>query len=230
MVTYRFCGQMCNLCHEIYTVFYYCKKNNISYDNITFPLNEYSRLGRSINYIQNRKEFFINIWKYFKDPYYSIIKNIPTYEYNYVVKNKIVSDNIVFVNFKWEYPGKDLELFKELFYNKELFSRLYNKYNYIDKNTIGVHVRRTDFTKYETLENIYKKIDSIFTNQKIIIFSDDIEWCKNNIVKYKDIVYMEGNKDYEDLILLSMCNKIIKNPRSTFSDIAEVFNKVFYND
>ena len=48
-----------------------------------------------------------------------------------------------------------------------------------------------------------------------LIFSDDIVWCKNNFVGDK-FIFIEGEEDYIDLWLMSLCNhNIIAN--SSFS-------------
>jgi 5'(3')-deoxyribonucleotidase len=54
-------------------------------------------------------------------------------------------------------------------------------------------------------------------NSIFLIFSDDIEWCKENFPNISDkFIFIEGNKDYEDLYIMSKCkNNIISN--STFS-------------
>ena len=54
--------------------------------------------------------------------------------------------------------------------------------------------------------------DSVF-----LIFSDDINWCKEFFPDIPEkFKFIDGNTDYEDLILMSLCkNNIICN--STFS-------------
>jgi hypothetical protein len=54
--------------------------------------------------------------------------------------------------------------------------------------------------------------DSVF-----LIFSDDIYWCKQNFPDLPEkFVFIDENKDYEELFLMSKCkNNIICN--STFS-------------
>jgi hypothetical protein len=50
---------------------------------------------------------------------------------------------------------------------------------------------------------------------RFLIFSDDIEWCKKNF-NSDDFYFVEGNKDIEDLFLMTLCkNHIISN--SSFS-------------
>ena len=49
---------------------------------------------------------------------------------------------------------------------------------------------------------------------RLIIFSNDIEWCKENF-KHKEVVFIE-EEDYLELYIMSMCtDNIIAN--STFS-------------
>jgi hypothetical protein len=48
-----------------------------------------------------------------------------------------------------------------------------------------------------------------------LIFSDDIQWCKNHFIG-NEFTFIEGFEDWEDLILMSLCDaNIITN--STFS-------------
>jgi hypothetical protein len=90
-------------------------------------------------------------------------------------------------------------------------------------NTCCVHIRRGDYVNnpfhYVCDENYYNTaIDNIRKMTKInrfLIFSDDIEWCKKNF-NSDDFYFVEGNKDIEDLFLMTLCkNHIISN--SSFS-------------
>lgn len=96
----------------------------------------------------------------------------------------------------------------------------FNKY----KNKCSIHIRRTDYLQkseyHPILEQSYyidsmNYIKNIGVNE-FVIFSDDIEWCKNNFSEYDNIIYSEGNTDIEDLALMSSCShNIIAN--SSFS-------------
>lgn len=86
-------------------------------------------------------------------------------------------------------------------------------------NYIGIHVRRGDFvgsdfhTELDT--DYYKNAMSFFPDKTFIVFSDDIEWCKNQSV-FKDCAFSEGNDEIEDFNMLASCaGLIIAN--STFS-------------
>ena len=99
-----------------------------------------------------------------------------------------------------------------------------NKYSmYLQSNAVSLHVRRTDYLKfnnqYEILDfSYYKKALTNFPEAEIVlIFSDDIGWCKQNLPSFgKLCVYVEDQTDVEDLMLMSeIKNNIIAN--STFS-------------
>jgi hypothetical protein len=61
-----------------------------------------------------------------------------------------------------------------------------------------------------------KGVKKVGMDKKFLIFSDDIQWCKQNFPEMKNFVYIEGQKDYEDFLLMSLCNhNIICN--SSFS-------------
>ena len=63
----------------------------------------------------------------------------------------------------------------------------------------------------------YHKAIDIIKPENLLIFSDDINWCKESFKDYKNkIFYIDDNPDYIELWLMSMCkNNILAN--STFS-------------
>jgi len=107
--------------------------------------------------------------------------------------------------------------------------KLLKKYPKVGGNTISLHIRRTDYLTsngyhpVQTIDYYNKAIDILGTYENIFIFSDDIDWCKNNL-NFKNMVFVEGNKDIEDLWLMSLCrNNIIVN--SSFSWWGAYLNK-----
>jgi len=103
---------------------------------------------------------------------------------------------------------------------KKEFSFKYPVDDKIDPYTTSIHVRRGDYVdlpEYHPLCTIdyYEKGMSLSPDQKFLVFSDDIDWCKNNL-KGDEILYSEGHTPEEDLQLMTMCdNHIIAN--SSFS-------------
>ena len=94
--------------------------------------------------------------------------------------------------------------------------------NILNEDTCSIHVRRGDYTNlqnYHPLQSIdyYRNAIEVIGDEKyFLIFSDDIEWCVENLGFIKNKVFISGNDDFQDLYLMSMCkNNIIAN--STFS-------------
>jgi len=95
-----------------------------------------------------------------------------------------------------------------------------SKVDEVAPQTTSIHVRRGD---YVTLPNhhplctleYYKKAISMFSDQKFLVFSDDLDWCRDNI-KGASVSYSDGLSPEEDLHRMTMCdNHIIAN--SSFS-------------
>jgi hypothetical protein len=87
-------------------------------------------------------------------------------------------------------------------------------------NYTAIHVRRGDYVRqpqnHPSLDgNYYKKAIDMIPSEYYMIFSDDINWCKQNFIGSK-FVFSEGRSPVEDLSLFLSCeNAIIAN--SSFS-------------
>ena len=90
---------------------------------------------------------------------------------------------------------------------------------------ISIHVRRGGCYKYK--QNIhpsvpidyYRRATQYFKREmsdpKFIVFSDDIEWCKENFI-WEDFIFSIGNEPIVDLVTMTLCDHhIIAN--SSFS-------------
>jgi hypothetical protein len=94
--------------------------------------------------------------------------------------------------------------------------------NLLNQKTTSIHVRRGDYVNHpnhhptQSIEYYNKSIELLKNEtEKYIVFSDDIEWCKKNFIGDK-FIFIENEKDYVELYLMSMCqNNIISN--SSFS-------------
>jgi len=125
-----------------------------------------------------------------------------------------------------KYFKESSDLILETFSLKdEIHNELKSKYSTILNNSCSIHVRRGDYVHlqgYHPVQPLDYYIESIKTiygdnieNINFLIFSDDIEWCKSNII-LPNTFHIEGNPDILDLFLMSMCNNnIITN--SSFS-------------
>lgn len=92
----------------------------------------------------------------------------------------------------------------------------------IGDDIISLHIRRTDYlhdTNHTVLDlDYYIRALSMFnTNLPVIVFSDDVEWCKTQSLFCDDrFMISESENNYIDMCLMSLCdNHIIAN--SSFS-------------
>lgn len=86
---------------------------------------------------------------------------------------------------------------------------------------ISIHVRRGDYTLYPNhhppcSEEYYNRAMSLFdSDSNFLVFSDDIEWCREKFNSSKFHIINSGNP-YMDLKLMSLCDHHI-NANSSFS-------------
>ncbi|MBA6224525.1 alpha-1,2-fucosyltransferase [Colwellia sp. MB02u-18] len=94
-------------------------------------------------------------------------------------------------------------------------------------NSVSIHIRRGDYINHPEFGGIcgikyyrsaIEKIENNIISPFYVIFSNDIEWCKENL-KLTNAVYVDWNeneKSFRDLQLMSLCkHNIIAN--SSFS-------------
>lgn len=87
-------------------------------------------------------------------------------------------------------------------------------------NSVAIHLRKYDDIPNQSIHtltlNYYfeaiKYLTERFNNLHFYIFSDNPEWAKENLLLSYDATFVEQNKDYEDLRLMSLCkHQIIAN-------------------
>lgn len=203
-------------------------------------------------------------------------KFLPYYKNTYVVEKDSGFDSLIFevkttayLDGYWQsykyFENIEKELRSNLILTTELSSDSDVLLSEIKKqqNSISLHIRRGDYvTKYNKLyyqisldyyTNSINFIKSKLANDsiKIYVFSDDIDWCKQNI-KINDSHYFVPNnqkEDFEDLILMSNCShniianstyswwaawlnsnqkKIVVCPKRWFNDSNNNFNTTIY--
>lgn len=103
-------------------------------------------------------------------------------------------------------------------------------------NSVGIHVRRGDYLTEKLYKGIcdidyYERAMGLIENKikspVYYVFSNDLEWCRNNIAKMTQqkciFVKNEGKYSYLDMYLMTLCkNLIIAN--SSFSWWAAYLN------
>jgi hypothetical protein len=215
MVSSKLIGGLGNYLFQVSTTYALARRNN---DICVFDVN---RTLTGHNHITTYKQ---NIFRNlnFNDVYCNKKYYEPFFHYQ-----EIPYTNGLFLNgyFQSEKYFIDFsEELKDLFsIDDESFSFIKNKYDFDKlKNSCSLHVRRGDYLKYPDRHPIcdktyYSEAIKYVNNKDIFIFSDDIAWCKETLqFNERDIHFIEGNPDYIDLWLMSLCeNNIIAN--STFS-------------
>lgn len=89
-------------------------------------------------------------------------------------------------------------------------------------DAVAIHVRRGDYIGNDfyidlTKTDYYKKAIDLFPDSRFMVFSDDIEWCERNFVKFSGhFSFAQGKSEVEDMNLMAACKgHIIAN--SSFS-------------
>lgn len=145
--------------------------------------------------------------------------------HHYIEIPKFNSDTKLIGYFQSEKYFKDYreDVLELLSPTNDILTKLNDKYSDILKNkTTSLHVRRgdylglPDFHPVLPIEYYRKSLETINDNSTVLIFSDDIFWCKSNFDFIDDKIFITDLEDYEELYLMSMCNNnVIAN--STFS-------------
>jgi hypothetical protein len=169
----------------------------------TYKTNIFRNLNYGLVFYENQ----------YQEPFFHY-KKIPD------LKNLFINGYFQSEKYFLKYREELLKLFSIDDFNKSLLEKKYVNIDFED--SCSIHVRRGDYLKYANIHptltsEYYQKCISETTSKNILIFSDDILWCKENLVfQGKNVIFVEGNADYNDLWLMSMCREnVIAN--STFS-------------
>jgi hypothetical protein len=103
-------------------------------------------------------------------------------------------------------------------FNETIKNRIEKKYQLaLRLDPISLHVRVGDFKHngWYIGDNYFLSMAEKFKKRLVIVFSDDIPYCKSMFRDFKNIMYADEN-EVDSLCLMSMCNThVISN--STFS-------------
>lgn len=103
-----------------------------------------------------------------------------------------------------------------------VLNQIYSKYSFDFSEYISIHIRRGDYVSQPnnhpvvSLKYLHNAISSFAVNSKFLVFSDDVEWCKQNLSEYSNLTYISDELDYVSMYMMSLCsNHILSN--SSFS-------------
>ena len=163
-----------------------------------------------------------------KRPEYYKEKTIHSYDPLLSKKGDSIYLDGTFINPKY-FKNIRKELLSAFTLKKDISPSIKPIYNKLcNTESVSIHIRRGDYINQIETKSIYpvygrdyikKAINLIETRGKSLtyfVFSDDIDWCKDNLIIGENTNYISGNKPYEELYLMKSCkNNIITN--STFS-------------
>jgi FkbM family methyltransferase len=122
-----------------------------------------------------------------------------------------------------KYFGNYGEVIKDLYSpTPEFINRVLNEFPFFNTDTVAaINVRRGDYLEQSSrhpvvsLEYIYAAVDKLPKYDKILVLSDDIAWCRENI-KLENCIFVDNYWDCDGLWLLSLCDHFVIS-NSTFS-------------
>jgi hypothetical protein len=189
----------------------------------------------NVNKIDTKREFSFDK---FSNLEYNILpnKNISSWSTENKYRIQTLNDNFIFSELNYDYDShyflngywQSEKYFSSISHlikdnlkpNSSVIDKLSQRYP-IDKNCVSLHIRRTDYVTsngyhpVQSIEYYQKALEIVGSYDHLLVFSDDIKWCKENL-NFENMIFVEGNDDVEDLWLMSMCkNNIIAN--SSFS-------------
>tara|TARA_B100000941_G_C28443056_1_gene520749 strand:- start:284 stop:1111 length:828 start_codon:yes stop_codon:yes gene_type:complete len=133
-----------------------------------------------------------------------------------------------------EYKPDIIELFTPSDGILHNIDNLRDKYNMNNNYNICIHIRLEDRFTPRNHEGLYTDEEINMIKHKLsnldgnkLVFSNDIQRCKNIFINHKDISYI-NEKDYLELYLMSYCDYYIASP-STFNWWGIYLNKGKYD-
>lgn len=178
----------------------------------------------------NNQEYYFDSWQYadsFEKKLPNIQNDLPTQKIN---EKKFSFDQYYFPSgdnydlvgyfqsYKY-FENVSFEILDYFTFTNKVKNSTHEKNPFVPFNNVAIHVRRGDYlnlSDYHTVlpMSYYNEAMSYFDNKRFIIFSDDMQWCRENF-KGDKFLFANGN-EVEDLYLMSMCEShIIAN--SSFS-------------
>ena len=197
--------------------------------SVTF--SQLSKLGRQGNSMfqiaavvgyarANRMDYFLPKWEYarhFKGDFKEVnhIHPMPRYSEKSFSYNKIPTyRNIdLYGYFQSEKYFKHCEKeIRRMFEPNDAIKGILDA-SPISANTCAIHVRRTDYLTLKEYHpslplEYYLKAIELMKADSYWIFSDDIEWCKENL-KGENFQYIHSGNDLLDWFMMTQCDRFI---------------------
>ena len=238
MISVKLMGGLGNQLFQIASTYAYAKDNNFE---VGFDLSEtlLPLQGRPASTYE--RNLYMTLPKIKHEDYSFHTYTEPRWEYDKIPPK----DNLLLKGYfqspkYFDHRRKDVLSY---FLNEEvrigILNRLKDAYCVELKDSVSVHIRRGDYLKFPNIHPMppmsyfiesVRQISEKTPVNCVLVFSDDIDWCKRNIHSPK-FRFVEGLQDYEELLLMSLCSaNVICN--SSFSwwgaYLNEKVNKIVY--
>jgi len=113
----------------------------------------------------------------------------------------------------FKYFDHNRDYIRDLFApSKDILDKIIDTYP-DTSNITAIQVRRGDYIKFPNHHPLlsseyYAKAVNSLASEKVWVFSDDIQWCKENLHFYCPVEYIK-DEDYIELYLMSLCKNIV---------------------
>jgi hypothetical protein len=209
---------------------------NPNHAHEVFRLNEFKLEGVSFKRIFSLSIFY-NHWFFRKIPGIRRLRNsfqvdILQKEFIYSIDDLKIEKNS-YVNGLWHtvyFANANRNVLLKEFFPKTIDDERFDlvKDLIVSKTTVSLHVRRNDFVNHQRAKSISGALandyygdamnyfNSHYQNVNFVVFSDDIQWCRDNFVGSEFLFIDPFENPIYDMLLMSFCNHhILAN--STFS-------------
>lgn len=215
-------GGLCNMLFQMSATFAFAKENNTeaSFPNLIHHLNYLNNEtthNPKLNYANEYLQLFqnCNVSQFLPT---TPILNYPFHYESFIPPNNSCVNGF-FQSEKYFVKYKN-DILNYFTIPENIKNNIDSLLSTLPKHFNVIHVRLGDFLKNPTyhfnlpLSYFFNSIEKLNSNLPYLIFSDDIEICKQHF-KGNNYIFIENNKDYIDLLLMSHGqNYILSN--STF--------------
>lgn len=218
-------GRLANVLYEICAAVTYCKRHNLSHNKISLKtifsnLEDKYKRASLLKVLENSG---IKITFVLEVP-----KNCTIINEDNFLKDIPLNENICFKGYFQNNDFIDYDYIKSLItVPKDIKETILNLYPNVE-NSVVCHVRRKDYFKYPDVfvtlnaKYIHQVYNKYFKTLHLIVVSDDIEWCQENLSDISNVTFSEQN-ELIDLMTIMLARGIICSA-SSFSTIGAVLN------
>jgi len=212
MITTKLRGGLGNMLFQISAAYSYAIDNNthavFDFNKGNFTRNPASQYVDNIFRNVEQRDLNFNDFRIYYEPNFHY-DSLPITNENLCLDGYFQSDKYFKHNIK-----KIRDLFRP---TQEISNYIFDKYaNYFDYDfeLVSVHVRRDDYLNFPEhhvvcgMDYYNEAISQFDDTTKFLIFSDDINWCKENFQGDRFRV-VENEKDYIDFYMMYFCDSHI---------------------